>query len=73
MENDMYLYVEMFDSWAAFNESNYGCSVPSGCRRIVKIKLTEEQIKQLEPRECGSNGNNIMYESVNPLCIQKEV
>jgi len=66
----MYLYVEMFDGWNAFQESNYGCSNPSGCRRIVKLELTPEQIELIKPRFCGSNGTNEMYESVNPLCIQ---
>ena len=68
----MYLYVEMFNGWTAFNEVYYGCSHPSNCRRIVKIKLTPEQVEQLKPRSCGSNGTTEMFESVNPLCLQED-
>jgi hypothetical protein len=68
----MYLYVEMFDGWTAFHEFNYGCSNPSGCRRIVRLALTPEQIELIKPRFCGSNGIEKDYESVNPLCIQSE-
>jgi hypothetical protein len=68
----MYLYVEMFDGWGAFNETQFGCSHPSGCRRIVKIQLTKEQIEELTPRITGSSEGKTFYESINPLCIQSE-
>ena len=67
----MYLYVEMFDGWTAFHEKEFGCSCPSGCRRIVKVELTEEQIKQILPRKIGNNGKTEMFETVNPICIQE--
>lgn len=66
----MYLYVEMFDGWTAFHESQYGCSNPTGCRRIVKIKLTQGQIEQVKPRKTGKSGKMEMFESVNPVSIQ---
>jgi len=66
----MFLYIEMFDGWTAFHESQYGCSTPAGCRRIVKIQLTPEQIEQIKPRETGNSGGTKMFESVNPLSIQ---
>ena len=66
----MYLYVEMFDGWTAFHESQFGCSNPTGCRRVVKIELTSEQIEQIKPKKTGNNGKTEMFESVNPLSIQ---
>ena len=57
-----YLYVEMFDGNTAFHESNLGCSNPSGCKRIVRLKLTDEQIKQIEPQKTGNNGHNVFYD-----------
>lgn len=66
----MYLYIEMFDGWTAFHESQYGCSNPTGCRRVVRLKLTDEQIEQIKPRKTGNNGATEMFESVNPLSIQ---
>jgi len=66
----MYLYVEMFNGSTAFMEAQLGCSNTSSCKRIVKIKLTDEQIKQIKPRQTGNNGNTKFYESINPICIQ---
>lgn len=66
----MFLYVEMFDCWAAFHEAQFGCSNPTGCRRIVKVELTPEQIEKITPRKTGNNGKTEMFESVNPLSIQ---
>lgn len=68
----MFLYIEMFDGWTAFHESQFGCSNPSGCRRVVKIKLTDEQIKQITPKKTGNNAGIDMFESVNPICIQEK-
>ena len=67
----MYLYVEMFDGWSAYHESEFGCSIPSGCRRIVRLKLTPEQAEQINPHYCGKSGGKEMFESVNPICIQE--
>jgi hypothetical protein len=53
----VYLYVAFDDTWGAWHDVNMGFS---GCgtsyRRIKKIKLTEEQIKQLQPRQVGESG-----------------
>jgi hypothetical protein len=68
----MNLYVEMFDGWTAFHESELGCRNPTGCRRVVKLKLTDEQIEQIKPRKTGNNGPTLMYESVNPICFQAD-
>lgn len=68
----MFLYVEMFDGITAFSINKVGCSCPSGCRRIVRLELTSEQIKQIKPRPCGQDDetNEMFFESVNPLSIQ---
>jgi len=66
----MFLYVEMFDGWTAFHESQCGCSNPTGCRRIVKLELTPEQVEKIKPMKTGNQGQTEMFESVNPICIQ---
>ena len=68
----MYLYVEMFDGSTAFMEAQLGCSNPSNCRRIVRIKLTDDQIEQIKPRQTGNSGDTKFYESINPICIQND-
>jgi len=68
--SDVYLYIEMFDGWTAYNELQCGCSHPTGCKRIVKVKLTDDQINLLKPKKTGNNGKMDMFESVNPICIQ---
>jgi hypothetical protein len=66
------LYVEIVDSWGAFNDLQYGCSGTSSRKRVVKIELTPDQEKLIEPKECGSNCGNKMFETVNVLCIQDD-
>ena len=70
---EVYLYVAFDDTWGAWNDVNMGFS---GCgtsyRRIKKIKMTEEQIKQLQPRQVGESGGKPLYENVSVLCIQEE-
>ena len=69
----MFLYVEMFNGWTAFNQSQFGGKFHSNCSRIVKVELTPEQVELITPRKTGNNGNIEMFESVNPICIQKEI
>ena len=68
----MYMYVEMFDGCTAYQEVQIGSSNPSSCRRIVKIKLTDEQIAQIKPRKVDNAGKTEFFESVNVLCLQKD-
>jgi cobalamin biosynthesis protein CbiD len=56
----MYLYVEFFDSDAAYTAAQLGAST-SCHKRIKKIKLTEEQVKQLQPRHTSGD----FYENVS--------
>lgn len=67
----MYLYVEFADTWGAWHDQSMGFSAASR-KRIKKIKLTEEQIKELEPRHIGDSGGKKIYESVNILSIQED-
>lgn len=67
----MYLYVEFVDSWGAYNDSMMGFST-NNRRRIKKIKLTEDQIKELKPKYVGESGNQKIYEQINVLSIQED-
>lgn len=68
----MYLYVEMFDSWGAYNDMESGSGRPTSSRRVVKIKLTPEQLELIKPRRTGNQGKTEMYESVNLICLQDD-
>lgn len=67
----MYLYVEFFDSWGAYNNAMMGFST-NNHRRIKKIKLTEEQIKELRPRKTSISRGEEMFETVSVLSIQED-
>jgi hypothetical protein len=67
----MYLYVKFCDTWGAYNNMMYGIATNSK-RRVKRIKLTDEQIKELQPRKVGMNGNQEMYEELFVLSIQEE-
>ncbi len=68
----MYLYAEMVDTHTMWYESHMGCRNLSSCKRIVKVKLTEEQIEQLKPRSFGYSEGKEQGESVNLICLQEE-
>ena len=67
----MYLYVEFADVWNAWQDAQMGFAT-SAHKRIKRIKLTDEQIKELQPRKVGKSGNTDMFEQVSVLCIQDE-
>lgn len=62
---NIYLYVEFADTNGAWIETQMGLPTSHNIR-IKRIKLTEEQIKELQPRETGLN----TFETVNVICIQ---
>ncbi len=68
----MYLYVEMFAGWTAFQEAQLGATSASSCKRIVKIKLTDEQLEKIKPKKTGKSGTTEYFESVNVLCLQED-
>lgn len=68
----MFLYVEFADTWNAYMESSMGFNTTTSNRRIKKIKLTEEQIKELQPRKVGTSGDKDIYEVVSVLSIQED-
>jgi len=69
----MYLYVEMIDMWESYqNCINLGEATPVH-KRIVKVKLTEDQIKLLKPLQVGTGSYNApMYEEYKLLCLQED-
>ena len=67
----MYLYVEFINSYVAWHNVQMGLPI-GGVRRVKKIKLTEEQIKQLQPKQVGSSGGVPMFEDVSVISIQDE-
>ncbi|MFC0903739.1 hypothetical protein ACFHWD_03425 [Clostridium sp. MT-14] len=68
---DKYLYVEFINNWDCYICQYTGEDIPV-TRRIAKIKLTEEQIKQLEPKIVGTSNNKNIYEDRRLICIQEE-
>ena len=66
----MYLYVEFADTHSAWIEAQMGFGTVNSHRRIKKIKLTDEQVKELQPQKTGKNGDKPTYEAVSVLCIQ---
>ena len=68
----MYLYVEFVNTRLAWEEAQMGFGISSN-RRIKKIKLTEEQIKELEPRSTGLQAyGRETFETVNVICLQED-
>lgn len=68
----MFLYVAFDDTWNAWHCAQMGLDAPTAHRRIKKIRLTPEQIKELQPREVGKSGYDIQYEQVSVLCLQND-
>jgi len=68
----MYLYVEFADIWNAWNAAQMGFNTTTSSRRIKKIRLTDEQIAELQPKEVGTNGGVKVHEYVSVLCIQED-
>ncbi len=68
----MYLYVEFANTYSAYEEAQMGFSISSSNKRIKKIKLTDEQIRELEPRETYRSGEFALYEKVSILSIQED-
>ena len=66
-----YLYVEMFDHWNAYHEIYMG-SAATNCKRIIKVPLTNEQERMIEPAICGQDAGRQHFEKINPICIQEE-
>ena len=67
----MYLYVEFANTYDAWVDAQMGFAT-SARRRIKRIKLTDEQIKELQPKRVYRNGDTEIYETVSVLCIQDE-
>jgi len=67
----VYLYVEFANTYDAWADAQMGFAT-SAHKRIKRIKLTDEQIKELQPRKVGRSGNTDMFEQVSVLCIQEE-
>ena len=67
----MYLYVEFANTYAAWIDAEMGFATSSR-KRIKRIKLTDEQIRELQPKEVYKNGDTEIYEMVSVLCIQDE-
>jgi hypothetical protein len=67
----MYLYVKFDDPWNAYNDVMIGISAANRTR-VKRIKLTEEQIKELIPKYVGNSGGNPLFESVTPISIQDD-
>lgn len=67
----MYLYVEFADIHGAYGDAMLGFSTLTNRRRIKRIKLTEEQIKQLQPRKIKESADtkDDLFEVVSVLCI----
>lgn len=68
----MYLYIEFFDSWGAYQDLQFGTSSTTSRKRIKKIKLTEDQIKEIKPLCTGNNRGEQKFETMNVLSIQKD-
>lgn len=68
-----YLYVEFINNWDRITskEMDSELDIPIK-RRMVKIQLTPEQIKQLEPKIVGNNAERDIQEEVRLICIQCE-
>lgn len=66
-----YLYVEFIDNWGCYICQHTGEDIPV-TRRVAKIKLTEDQIKQLEPKIVGKSNNKNIYEDRRLICIQED-
>lgn len=60
-----YLYVTMFNDglFSATQEIEH---------RVIRIPLTPEQEKMIEPRVTGSNGRTPLTETLRPISIQDE-
>lgn len=68
----MYLYVEFFNSYGAYEDSMMGVSSVSSHKRIEKIKLTPKQIEQLKPQLVRNDYGQDLFEQMNILCIQEK-
>jgi len=67
-----YLYVKFIDTHTPYlllMHENIGVQAPA---RVVKIPLTEEQVRMLEPQCVGELGGKKCYEMVEVICIQEE-
>jgi len=68
-----YLYVEFIDNHDVVNAIDYvgndAGEIPK--HRVVKVKLTNEQAKLLEPKHFSNRGPD-MVEIIRPICIQEE-
>lgn len=69
---EKYLYVEFADTYNAYVEAQMGFNTSTSRKRVKKIKLTDEQIKELQPQRTGVSGNDDVFEQVSVLCIQEE-
>jgi hypothetical protein len=68
---EKYLYVEFADIYNAWLDAQMGFTTASR-KRIKKIKLTDEQVKELQPQITGTSGGEDMFEQVSVICIQEE-
>jgi hypothetical protein len=67
----MYLYINFTDTWGAYNDTMLGLN-QSNRIRVKRIKLTDEQIKELKPLKIGQSGDTEYFECVTPISIQEE-
>ena len=72
MDKNMYLYIQFADTWGAYNDAMYGFSTATNHRRVKRIKLTGEQVAELQPKCVGFNCGKKMFEDVSAICIQEE-
>ena len=60
------LYVQAIDEWVMVC-TNEACN-----KRMIKIVLTDEQVKLLEPRCVGADSGTKRFERIIPISIQDE-
>lgn len=69
-----YLYVEFINNADVISAKSCGIEdsgkLPK--HRIVKVKLTDDQIKQLEPRHIPNGDCPDYIENMRLICIQEE-
>jgi hypothetical protein len=68
----VYLYIKM-TSPGNGNDLLMAGLPPGNCgARIVRLKLTNEQVKQLDRRVDCERGDKKYYEQMEPMCIQED-
>jgi hypothetical protein len=68
----MYLYVMFTSPGTAYDLAMAGIPNNNANARLVRVKLTEEQIEQLRPRTDQTIGGKVFPETVEPISIQED-